>query len=882
MAISRLTFEDDLTSGSGITINDAFVLDESNVTIIGPTRDLVRRYGAGAPQTLIGSAALGAKFAFSSSGIYEILFPAGFRKISFFFNSTSNITVTLFDANNNIPIGGNPGSIVGPGLVPYDDTRRTWWDFAVDLPETSSVAVKAILEGVSGDFVIDNVTIGAIDALNEEAPPEPETTEDGFDIYYVDPVGGNDSGNALTYATRVQNFSALPVTAAGKAEIRYPESPTSYLGLSATFTFDSDTVQVTNPPWKVIHNCDNGWTLSTAASTGGYGYIQNQIMQHALMGTYIQKAGTNPGNGGCVAYATLASLDLSAFNTISYWAKGSYPNFKLCLCSDQFGENILVETPLGCSFRDFQRYTFTHSGNLPSNVQSVAIHWDGTPNTFGLCVVSNIVACNNSNTTTGVDHTCLIQGSSSGSYDPNEPMYAIMALYDTSLVLMSLNILNSTQYKMRYQGTSGVKNLIKSRPFRQTRPAMLGSHYIELTTRVSNVRGETFRISGGWSHSSQMSTRTGISWFTQNDASGVVNTNHNPKLISPVSLEGARFNLCVRNFGLAHWNNGGLPSNFIDTVELCNNRAAAVYQPDSEDFGSYTEHVQQVCCVYKHIVGCYEIGFGGQLPVTFKADRLYGPFGQNNNPLDGIFYRNGARDFKIFVREVGNCGSLFKQPNTPSAVYGTTEVYDLQTGSLEQLSGNNVDYINVSDAIWTKVEASLYSFIGKVTRTDNSVLKSVYIDQGGASSNISANHKSDFIVRADNVSVPSGEDFSFKISRVYAPSEYQPNLFPLGLISVKSGANTLSIAIAGNYNGTGISDIRGGLVIGDAHIKSDRVNSRSVFNNAGNSWSTHTFVFGETVEAVVPVYAYFYRAAHSVRPYSQNPVWIGALQINYD
>lgn len=215
-------------------------------------------------------------------------------------------------------------------------------------------------------------------------------------------------------------------------EVRIAKTPDPISVGSAVWTKLSSEIIFSSPRVKTLCNCESLWTPST--------YVT------ASLNTYYRKMGTASNyinisstfTTGKVAYYPFASsLDLSAFQELTFWLRPSAlinnNVLKVCLCSDVLGDTIVDEFVIGPQqgTNYFRPVTLPKSGggNLGSTVNSIAIYAISDPGSLTM-YIDNFSASKTGdlNLTTLIGTNSLASGGASG-------FYAIQSINDDVVVL---------------------------------------------------------------------------------------------------------------------------------------------------------------------------------------------------------------------------------------------------------------------------------------------------------------------------------------------------------------------------------------------------------------------------------------------------------------
>lgn len=255
------------------------------------------------------------------------------------------------------------------------------------------------------------------------------------------------------------------------------------------------------PAWTASAN------VSTAQNTSDYkeGYASTTISITAGFTT------------GKAAYYTLpASLDLSAFQQVSFWIRqvvgtlGAAGSVYVALCTDTIGNTVAhtCNIPVIGATGVWQPVTVDLGTNLNSAIQSVAFYvvTDNGAQTF---LIDNIVAGKAASSADSVTLPSLIS-KSDGTGD--EAWYPIQSINND--VIMIANDISRSSLATQIMGYSGAsetvtsykRETIKVDPQATTTAAGLN------VVNDSGTAGSLITYSGGWNRT-DMSTQTGVTWL---------------------------------------------------------------------------------------------------------------------------------------------------------------------------------------------------------------------------------------------------------------------------------------------------------------------------------------------------------------------------------
>ena len=252
---------------------------------------------------------------------------------------------------------------------------------------------------------------------------------------------------------------------------------------------------------------------------------------------------------GKAAYYTLpASLDLSAFQQVSFWVRqasgtiGAAGAVYLALCTDTIGNTVAhtCNIPALGATGVWLPVTVNLNTNLNAAIQSVALYvvTDNGAQTF---IIDNIIACKAASSADSVTLTSLVS-KSDGTGD--ESWYPIQSINNDVIMIANENSYRPTASQvMGYSGATETVTSYKRETIKVDAQATATAAGLNVVTD-SGTAGNLITYSGGWNRT-DMSTQTGVTWLDgQNGNSYGVNLTS----VNYISLD--RINACRYNAGL--------------------------------------------------------------------------------------------------------------------------------------------------------------------------------------------------------------------------------------------------------------------------------------------------------------------------------------------
>lgn len=328
--------------------------------------------------------------------------------------------------------------------------------------------------------------------------------------FYLDFENGNDSNDGTTFANRWKTITS-GATAARTAPgdvIRIMKSPDPVsLAVNGTFTKQSATITLASAVTANISLCQAGWTASanvttTTSSTRKEGTLSTSIAPAAAFTT------------GLLAYEATGTLNLSAYQNVTFWIRTSSAVsanvLRLDLCSDAAGATAVHSITIDTAFASntWKPVTWKNGSALSSSIQSVALTALSDPGTPTI-LIDNILATNN------LHFNSLIGTSSSAT---NQVWYPIKSINGTTVIVgASQNEDSSTTARGWHDTTTTTTAYVRD------------TIRLTSTQNVQEAGTASSRITytGGWDRTN-MSTQDGLticSFDTNISSSTVINVS---------------------------------------------------------------------------------------------------------------------------------------------------------------------------------------------------------------------------------------------------------------------------------------------------------------------------------------------------------------------
>lgn len=251
-------------------------------------------------------------------------------------------------------------------------------------------------------------------------------------IYYIDHVSGDDSNDGTSWGAGWKTLTngATAARIAPGDEIRIAKSPDPTSIGSATWTDLSDTVTLASALTANIDLCQSAWTpVSNITCSTSATRKEGSLACSFVVGTSFTT--------GKIAYKTLTSMNLSAYQQISFWIQSSLAlsGLQIYLCSDTLG-NTPVDTftlPAITNVNVLHPITIDKGGALGSAIQSIALYTLVDPGTPTI-LLDNILACKASSSADSLTLTSLIS-KNSAAYGGTDGWHGIQSINGTAVKL---------------------------------------------------------------------------------------------------------------------------------------------------------------------------------------------------------------------------------------------------------------------------------------------------------------------------------------------------------------------------------------------------------------------------------------------------------------
>lgn len=410
---------------------------------------------------------------------------------------------------------------------------------------------------------------------------------------------------------------------------------------------------------------------------------------------------------GLAAYFPTGTLDLSAYQQVSFWVKqtvgtlGAASSISLKLCSDTVGATPVntVNIPYLGALNQWSPITVDLAGALGSSIQSIALYVN-TDNGAQTFLLDNIISCKASSAADSLNLTSLIsKDPGDHSYgDGYEAWFGIQSINGTRVVLDGpVNTIPGATPQRGYAGVTESVTLYKRETIK-TVMAAATSTSVQLVNDAG-VSGSLIAFSGGWNRA-DMSTQTGETWFDgQNGLGNGLNAN-TKAFCSADKLQFTRYQTGLYDAGsTSDWT--------VGSCCACNTSAAPINFAGGIRFTATT--LSAVCCG-----GPITPGAGAVVQTILRADSttsgngftngVSGWIGEvkqsNNNAANGVangiagtigpVVANANAASGYIPANYSKCGSLTANNNVTSGIAGNAVADWLVLGGSTSGNGSGI------------------------------------------------------------------------------------------------------------------------------------------------------------------------------------------------
>lgn len=647
--------------------------------------------------------------------------------------------------------------------------------------------------------------------------------------FYLDPVGGNDANDGLSFANRWKTFTSGATFAriAAGDTIRIIESPVPVDLGNADWENGNGVVTLATGANKLVDALDGtGWVgVTNSTPTAG-----NSSLVAKSQANYLNIAIASAFTTGKMAYKDLgAPVDLSAYQRLSFWFQCSSAsptiNMFLDLCSDTTGDTPIVSLQLPVhsqsTVNEYRAIVLDNGAPLPSNVRSIAFRTATDPGTVSFRY-ENLVACK------AAGQPTLTHNSIFGKNTVAEPWwYTIHKITDNTVTLGGgFATLFAGDVAKPYLGV--------------TETAKLWAREPEFVARADTTLNKTgsidspIVISGGW-NATDMSTQSGETWWTGGywsstflNSIGSINFIH----IENMGVVGYRT-------GLGECNNGwrvnllgmlGVHTGIVGDSLRSTDRAEINIQQVWGMSGQFF-NASALACPHVKI---------GRFHGGTETSTALPKFGDTNS----LYFFEDIKPTLQVDLVTNNAGTLFDVSSVPLQVYNTVTDATNQADMYISRTGRSkfIEFINCTLGSPSKFNSTLASSTDFFNISETNI-------GGDPTAHRRYQAGAFFETVTDEVHTPGGVSWSMQML-LNARDAFSPAKFKLASVAVEANKLVTVKCWCQKNN----ANIGGGLMI-DGHWPG-LTRTQVPMSATLNTWEEVTLTFTPTMAGVIPIYAY--------------------------
>jgi len=357
--------------------------------------------------------------------------------------------------------------------------------------------------------------------------------------YYMDFEGGNNSNNGTSFALRKKDV--LPSLAAGDT-VRFMASPDPISLGNATWVHDGNITfgsQLTTDLYK-----DGAWTAAANVTCS----VSTTLEKEGANCTSIT-FGTGFTTGRAAHYAT-GTLDLSAYDAISFWFRSSLATanasiYQIALCDDTGGvtANATLTLPsIPLLANNWTAITIENGSSFANatSIDSVALYTTSDPG-IPVIHIDNLFATTNVRLDALYSKQSALDPEVSAGEELWWPLRSIVVNGGNTTGIFEYEGPNSqaSTASNGYTGANATCITYMLEPIKVAANATQAASILTVATSGNSTHPITY--SGGWDRGN-MTTQTGATWVTPQNSSG---------RLFPIS---ALDYMCLENFGIDRGN----------------------------------------------------------------------------------------------------------------------------------------------------------------------------------------------------------------------------------------------------------------------------------------------------------------------------------------
>jgi hypothetical protein len=337
--------------------------------------------------------------------------------------------------------------------------------------------------------------------------------------YFLDPIGGNDANDGLSFANRWRTIGGGPTAArvAPGDEVRFIESPAPTLIGNCTWTNNARTFTVPAGVVKLVDTltANTGWVAASNV-------VLNSPHSLRLIGAASVNFTPQPAfTTGKLAHKPL-TMDLSGFRQVNVWLRATSPGLAagslfLDLCSDETGDSPIVSVPMtdGSNTNAWFAGLVAHTGSIGA-INSIALRATADPG-IATIIINNLWASKAPGSADEITLATMVSKTAyttspplrgSGSKTGEEPLLGVMGVLSDTSVVLNRNSNQDNGLDNVGRGYDGVTETAATYAHQCVRFAESRNW----TPNRAATQANPIIWTGGWS-AADMATRTGMTRY---------------------------------------------------------------------------------------------------------------------------------------------------------------------------------------------------------------------------------------------------------------------------------------------------------------------------------------------------------------------------------
>lgn len=323
--------------------------------------------------------------------------------------------------------------------------------------------------------------------------------------YFVDYENGDDGNSGVDWANAKKTLSGCDDVVAAGDTVKIAKSPDPVSLGDASFTNNSDTIELDSPLTQTIENCESNWTNDASL-------YRCEANTHCVEGSYaawFMNISSFPT--GLLAHKTITEVDLSGYEKISFmFYSTSIPagSLQIVLCSDTAGtvevNNLTIAE--ATANNKWMKIVIDNGAALGASIKSIGLKHIANTVPAASLYLDNIVAAND------FTHKSLI-----GKNVEDDSWYSIQSIDGTTV---KLGFAGNSAANQKYPGTTESVTAYR-REFIDVSDIVAGDNYLNDLESVTGTKDSPILYEGGYNTSN--SERDGETFYGTNlfDGTGI-------------------------------------------------------------------------------------------------------------------------------------------------------------------------------------------------------------------------------------------------------------------------------------------------------------------------------------------------------------------------